>query len=60
MHWHILGAGAIGLLWAAKFQRAGFNTTLLLRNLTNWPLTAALSQSWKASKSARYRYPPKR
>ncbi len=32
MHWHILGAGAIGLLWAAKFQRAGINTTLLLRN----------------------------
>ncbi|WP_271271054.1 ketopantoate reductase family protein [Aliamphritea hakodatensis] len=32
MHWHILGAGAIGLLWAAKFQRAGVNTTLLLRN----------------------------
>ncbi|WP_261841767.1 2-dehydropantoate 2-reductase [Aliamphritea ceti] len=32
MQWHILGAGAIGLLWAAKFQRTGFNTTLLLRN----------------------------
>ncbi len=32
MHWHILGAGAIGLLWAAKLTRAGHSTTLLLRN----------------------------
>lgn len=30
MHWHILGAGAIGLLWAAKLQRAGHRATLIL------------------------------
>lgn len=32
MHWHILGAGAIGLLWAAKFYRAGIGCQLILRN----------------------------
>jgi 2-dehydropantoate 2-reductase len=32
MHWHILGAGSIGLLWATKLNRAGFRVTLILRN----------------------------
>ena len=32
MHWHILGAGSIGLLWAAKLAKAGYPTTLVLRN----------------------------
>ncbi|MEH6576391.1 MAG: 2-dehydropantoate 2-reductase [Amphritea sp.] len=32
MHWHILGAGSIGLLWAAKLAKAGYPTTLILRN----------------------------
>lgn len=31
-HWYILGAGAIGCLWAACFVRAGFTVTLLTRN----------------------------
>ncbi|SDT96113.1 2-dehydropantoate 2-reductase [Halopseudomonas salegens] len=29
---HILGAGSIGLLWAARLQRAGFPVQLILRN----------------------------
>lgn len=32
MHWHILGAGSIGLLWAAKLSQAGYRVTLILRN----------------------------
>ncbi|GGK80412.1 ketopantoate reductase family protein [Amphritea balenae] len=32
MHWHILGAGAIGLLWADKLIRSGHQVTLILRN----------------------------
>lgn len=32
MHWHILGAGSIGLLWATKLSLAGFRVTLILRN----------------------------
>ncbi len=30
---HILGAGSMGLLWAARLQRAGFPTQLILRNI---------------------------
>lgn len=30
-HWHVLGAGAIGCVFASKLQRAGCPTTLLLR-----------------------------
>ena len=32
MHWHILGAGSIGLLWAAKLTQAGYSVTLMLRD----------------------------
>ena len=32
MHWHILGAGSIGLLWATKLSLAGFRVTLILRD----------------------------
>ncbi len=32
MHWHILGAGSIGLLWAAKLSLVGYRVTLILRN----------------------------
>jgi len=32
MHWHILGAGAIGQLWAGKLIKAGHKVTLILRN----------------------------
>ncbi len=31
IHWYILGAGAIGCLWAANLRRAGFTVTLLTR-----------------------------
>ncbi len=30
-HWYILGAGAIGCLWAACLRRAGFTVTLITR-----------------------------
>ena len=32
MHWHVLGAGSLGTLWAARLARAGVPITLLLRN----------------------------
>nr|WP_067298634.1 2-dehydropantoate 2-reductase [Marinobacterium profundum] len=32
MHWTILGAGAIGCLWAAHLQRAGASVSLVLRS----------------------------
>lgn len=32
--WHILGAGAIGSLWACYFRKSGFAVTLLTRNAT--------------------------
>lgn len=31
-HWHILGAGSIGCLWAAHLAKAGHKVTLILRN----------------------------
>lgn len=31
MHWHILGAGSIGCLWAAHLAKAGHQVTLLVR-----------------------------
>ena len=33
-HWHILGAGAIGCLWAALWDRAGQTSTLITRQQT--------------------------
>jgi 2-dehydropantoate 2-reductase len=33
--WHIMGAGAIGSLFASSFARAGISTTLLLRSGNN-------------------------
>ena len=30
-HWHILGAGSIGCLWASKMLQSGFHCTMLLR-----------------------------
>ena len=32
MNWHVLGAGAIGGLWASHLALAGFPVTLLLRD----------------------------
>lgn len=32
VHWHILGAGSLGCLWAAYFARAGLPCTLLVKN----------------------------
>ena len=32
MTWHILGAGSLGTLWAARLARAGRPVRLLLRN----------------------------
>ncbi|GAA0788214.1 ketopantoate reductase family protein [Marinobacterium sediminicola] len=40
MHWHILGAGAIGCLWADFLSQAGHQVSLILRNRTTleqWP-----------------------
>lgn len=40
MHWHILGAGSIGCLWASLLSRAGPDVSLILRNraaLEQWP-----------------------
>jgi len=31
-HWHILGAGSMGTLWAARLARAGLPVTLIVRN----------------------------
>lgn len=31
-HWHILGAGSIGCLWAAHLVKAGHKVTMILRN----------------------------
>lgn len=42
MHWYILGAGAIGRLWACLFDQGSVGSTLLLRN------TAALAR-WQLS-----------
>ena len=39
MHWHILGAGAIGCLWADFLTRTGQDVSLILRNhssLAHW------------------------
>jgi len=39
MHWYILGAGAIGRLWACLFEHSALPATLLLRNraaLEHW------------------------
>ncbi len=32
MHWHVLGAGSLGTLWAARLARASVPVTLLLRD----------------------------
>ncbi|NRH28288.1 putative 2-dehydropantoate 2-reductase [Pseudomonas sp. MS19] len=32
MIWHVLGAGSLGCLWAARLARAGLPVTLLMRN----------------------------
>ncbi|RMU54902.1 hypothetical protein ALP26_04922, partial [Pseudomonas savastanoi pv. glycinea] len=30
--WHVLGAGSLGTLWAARLARAGLPVRLILRN----------------------------
>ncbi|MBA4503103.1 ketopantoate reductase family protein [Marinobacterium marinum] len=45
MHWHILGAGAIGSLWADFLTRAGHSVSLIVRNRTtldHWPSDCGL------------------
>ncbi|MGB0468084.1 MAG: 2-dehydropantoate 2-reductase N-terminal domain-containing protein, partial [Pontibacterium sp.] len=45
-HWYILGAGAIGCLWAAHLAKAGHPVTLILRNkerLAHFRATAAIT-----------------
>lgn len=32
VHWHILGAGSLGCMWAAYFAKSGFPCSLLLKN----------------------------
>lgn len=36
-HWHILGAGSIGLLWAAHLVKAGHQVTLLTQHQPPYP-----------------------
>ncbi|WP_019530693.1 ketopantoate reductase family protein [Dasania marina] len=39
VHWHILGAGAIGSLWSARWHQQGVNTTAICRQLNSEALS---------------------
>ena len=43
LRWHILGAGAIGALFASSLHRAGISTTLLCRGTNSRKLTREIS-----------------
>ena len=43
-HWHVLGAGAIGCLFASALQRSGCNVTLLLRDCAGNDSTTVIVQ----------------
>ena len=52
MHWHILGPGSIGCLWAAHLNAAGHQTTLIVRNaqrLQTFPSQITLEQDHQTS-----------
>ena len=35
VHWHVLGAGAMGCLWATHLKQVGFDVTLIVRPTTS-------------------------
>ena len=50
MHWHVLGRGAVGCLWAAHLARSGQTVTLLVRSPA--PPTATpirVEDAWRAA-----------
>lgn len=52
-HWHVLGAGAIGCLYADALDRGGFQTSLILRHATDQKSVALIVER-EGTKEQRY------